>query len=95
MTPTTHIGNSTMDTTLNRRAESGRDRALSRIVAEIHAGLQHGFFEYRLTCEVIGQGRRRLVLHAGRNFQFVVAAGECEVTGESSDPPDRGAEEDD
>ena len=53
------------------------------------------FFEYRLTCEVIGQGRRRLVLHAGRNFQFVVAAGECEVTGESSDPPDRGAEEDD
>ena len=44
------------------------DPALQRVLAEIHAGLRHGRFEYTLTCEVIGQGRRRLVLHAGKNY---------------------------
>jgi len=54
-----------------------RDRALSRIVAEIQAGLQHGYFSYTVTCEVIGAGRRRVVLNAGRNYQFVIPAQEC------------------
>ena len=57
------------------------NRALRRVLAEIHDGLRHGHFEYVLTCDVIGQGRRRLVLRAGKSFQFVLPAEEC-----SSDP---------
>jgi hypothetical protein len=57
---------------------STADRALGRIAAEIAEGLRHGYFEFRVTCEVIGQGRRRLVLHAGKTYQFVIPVGDCE-----------------
>jgi hypothetical protein len=67
----------------SRSSESShgvRDRALRRVLAEIHAGLRHGYFSFTLTCEVIGHGRRRLVLHAGKNYQFVIPAEECKET---------------
>jgi hypothetical protein len=59
---------------------SARRGALCRILAEIEAGLRHGFFEYTLTCEVIGHGRRRLVLHAGKSYQFLIPADDCQET---------------
>ena len=61
------------------------DVAIRRILAEIHSGLRHGYFKYALTCEVIGHGRRRLVLHAGKTYQFVIAADDCDGTVVSSD----------
>lgn len=78
-----------MGTEPSRSCESAhgvRDRALSRILTEVDAGLRHGYFSFTLTCEVIGHGRRRLVLHAGKNYQFVIAAEECEETERSIDP---------
>jgi hypothetical protein len=54
------------------------DRAISRVLAEIHEGLRHGYFEYALTCEVIGQERRRLTLRAGKSHQFVISKDECQ-----------------
>ncbi|MBI4263385.1 MAG: hypothetical protein HY657_03330 [Acidobacteria bacterium] len=39
--------------------------------------MKHGFFEFTLTCEVIGQERRRLTLHAGKSYQFVIPRGDC------------------
>jgi hypothetical protein len=54
------------------------DIALQRVLAEIHAGLRHGYFEYTLACEVIGRGQRRLLLRAGKHYQFVIPADECE-----------------
>ena len=78
-----------MNLVRERPAESGsgsRDRALHRIVAEIVDGLRHGYFEVRVTCEVIGQGRRRLVLHAGKMYQFVIPVGDCEHV-DASDVP--------
>ena len=36
------------------------DRALGRVLAEIREGLRHGHFEYVLTCELIGHGRRSI-----------------------------------
>jgi hypothetical protein len=71
----------------------GRDPALRRILAEIHAGLRHGFFEYTLTCDVIGHGRRRLIFRAGKNYQFVIPADECQSAGASSDLRDEGAKD--
>ena len=53
------------------------DRALNRVLTEIHEGLRHGYFEYVLTCEVVGQERRRLTLRAGKSHQFVISKDEC------------------
>jgi hypothetical protein len=53
------------------------DRAIDRFVSEIVDGIRHGYFDFRLTCDVIGHDRRRLVLHAGKSYQFVVPANEC------------------
>jgi hypothetical protein len=65
--------------------------AVRRVVSEIYDGLRHGYFEYTLMCEVIGQGRRRLQLRAGKNYQFVIAAEECDLAGRSGDLRDEGA----
>ena len=70
------------------------DRALRHVLAEIREGLRHGHFEYVLTCDVIGHGRRRLVLRAGKSYQFVLPDEECSTdrTDRScSDPGDQGA----
>jgi hypothetical protein len=61
------------------------DHAIDRIVAEIVDGLRHGYFDYHLTCEVIGQGRRRLILHAGKSHQFVISQADCEPMNDSGD----------
>jgi hypothetical protein len=53
------------------------DRALRRVLAEIADGLRHGHFEFALTCEVIGQDRRRLTLRAGKSYQFVIPKADC------------------
>jgi hypothetical protein len=67
------------------------DRALARILAEVHEGLRHGYFEFVLTCEVIGQERRRLTLKAGKNHQYVIPKEECLATGRVGDSGDRSA----
>jgi hypothetical protein len=54
-----------------------RERLLRRLSAEVLDGLRHGHFEFTLTCEVIGEGRRRLVLHAGKSYRFVIPADAC------------------
>lgn len=65
-------------------ASTAEDRALQRVVTEIREGLRHGYFDYGVSCEVIGQGRRRLQLRAGKNYQFVIPADECEKAGHVS-----------
>jgi hypothetical protein len=53
------------------------DQALNRVVGEIVEGLRHGHFEYVLTCEIVGQERRRLTLRAGKSYQFVIPKEDC------------------
>jgi hypothetical protein len=65
--------------------------ALQRVLAEIHAGLRHGYFEYTLTCEIVSQGKRRLVLRAGKHYQFLIGADECETLRQAGDPHHEGA----
>jgi hypothetical protein len=75
----------------DRLGDGARDRAMRRIIAELEAGLRHGYFEYTVTCEVIGHGRRRLVLHAGKSYQFVIPADECAMREMVERPSDEGA----
>ncbi len=59
------------------------DRALQRVLAEIHDGLRHGHFEFSLTCEIVGQDRRRLTLRAGKSYQFLIPEADCVPRGTS------------
>jgi hypothetical protein len=72
-----------------------RNRALNRIVAEISSGLRHGYFEYSVTCEVTTQGRRRLILHVGKTYQFLISSAECEAPERWSASHDGGVEDSD
>jgi hypothetical protein len=74
-----------MAATNTEHSSAALERALTRVLTEIREGLRHGFCEYTLTCEIIGRGRRRLQLRAGKNYQFVIPAEECESAGTSSD----------
>ena len=53
------------------------DQALGKILNEIRAGLDHGFFHFELTCETVNSGKRRLTLRAGKSHQFVIPREEC------------------
>ena len=46
--------------------------ALDFLEREIRSGLGHGFFELKLTSEVIKNRKRRLVLNAGKTYIFVI-----------------------
>jgi hypothetical protein len=67
------------------------DRALHRVLNEIHEGLHHGYFDFTLSCDVTGQGRRRLQLRAGKTYQFLIPAEECETLGKARDLRHEGA----
>lgn len=56
------------------------DRAIRRLLAELSDGLSHGFFEYTVSCEVVGHERRQLVLHAGKSYRFLIPKNECVPT---------------
>ena len=47
-------------------------RVLDRILDEIRAGLQHGYFSFELECEMAPRGVRMLTLRAGRSWRFHV-----------------------
>ena len=62
------------------------NRAMQRLIAEVHDGLRHGFFEFTVSCEVIGQERRRLTLRAGKSYQYVIPREDClRTTSDKSD----------
>jgi hypothetical protein len=46
--------------------------ALARLQEIVLDGLSHGFFEYRVTCEVITGKKRRLVIWAGKSHRFTI-----------------------
>ena len=35
-------------------------------------GLRHGFFDCSLTCEIVKDGRRQLVIRAGKSHKFTI-----------------------
>jgi hypothetical protein len=68
-------------------SHAATERAMRRLMAELRDGLRHGFFEFTIRCETVSQGRRRLELRAGKSYQFVIPAEECES---ADDPPNEG-----
>jgi hypothetical protein len=57
----------------NVAAEAELQRVLIKIESELRDGIKHGFFELCVTGEVIKEGKRRLIVRAGKSYQFVVS----------------------
>ena len=69
------------------------DHALKRVLTEIHDGLRHGYFEYVITCEIIGQSRRRLTIDVGKTYQFTIPVEECANAPKSKDDSCNGSDD--
>jgi hypothetical protein len=46
--------------------------ANTKLSEVIRDGLRHGFFECSVTCELIKDRKRRLIIRAGKNHQFII-----------------------
>jgi hypothetical protein len=46
--------------------------ALDRIEDLVLDGLRHGFFDYSIACEIGKDGRRELVIRAGKSHKFTI-----------------------
>jgi hypothetical protein len=54
------------------------DRALAKLREVVLQGLEHGFFECTVVGEIIQERKRRLLIKAGKSFQFMIAADELD-----------------
>jgi hypothetical protein len=60
-------------TSVQNRAYGGQLRdALDRIEGLVVEGLRHGFFDYSLVCEIGKDGRRQLMIRAGKSHKFTI-----------------------
>ncbi len=46
--------------------------ALDRLRGLVVEGLEHGFFDYSISCEIGNKGRRQLVIRAGKSHKFTI-----------------------
>jgi hypothetical protein len=49
-------------------------RALDHVRDQLLDGLRHGFFEFTITCEIVKDRKRRLIVRAGKSEQFTITA---------------------
>jgi hypothetical protein len=52
--------------------------ALDRIERLVVDGLNHGFFEYLITCEIVHGGKRHLVIRAGKSHKYTIPEDELQ-----------------
>jgi hypothetical protein len=67
-----------MPTETPREYEGALRDALAQMRALILDGLRHGFFEYSVTCETVGNRRRQLIIRAGKSHKYHIAAEELQ-----------------
>jgi hypothetical protein len=58
--------------------ESELRQALDKIEVEILDGLRHGYFELSVSCEIVKNEKRRLVIKSGKSHQFYILPGELD-----------------
>jgi hypothetical protein len=59
------------------RVNSGQIReALDRLEGLVLDGLQHGFFDFTITCEIVSGAKRQLVIRAGKSHKFTIPESE-------------------
>jgi hypothetical protein len=50
--------------------------ALRHVEKLLTEGLDHGFFEYSIACEITNGGKRQLVIRAGKSHKFTIPENE-------------------
>lgn len=63
----------TKSPTLNRRYAQPVCAALECLEGLLVEGLQHGHFEYAINCETGNNGRRLLIIRAGKSYKFTIS----------------------
>lgn len=53
-------------------ARRALDLAFEQLREEIREGLRHGFFDLSVSCEIVNGKKRRLIIKAGKNHQFMI-----------------------
>ncbi len=59
-------------------------KALHKLFQEVQEGLNHGFFDFSLSCEIISGQKRRFIIKSGKNHQFVIAREELQSLADDS-----------
>jgi hypothetical protein len=49
-----------------------RDAMFACLMEIVLDGLRHGFFDCVITCERVNEGKRRVVIKAGKSHQFTI-----------------------
>ena len=59
------------------RAHHGQiAEALAHLEKVVVDGLQHGFFDCSIVCEIVSGGKRQLVIRAGKSHKFIIPEAE-------------------
>ena len=66
-----HLYSSTQNTEA-RAPKNELEAALEQVLYELRAGLIHGFFDFTMSCEIVGGAKRRFTLRAGKSHRFVI-----------------------
>ena len=61
-----------------RLSEDVLKQALDHVRDRLIDGLRHGFFTFTITCELVKDRKRRLVVTTGKSEQFTIPADEAE-----------------
>jgi hypothetical protein len=48
------------------------EEAFRRLREVVEDGLRHGFFDFTVTGEIVGQKKRRLTIRAGKSYLYVI-----------------------
>jgi hypothetical protein len=51
---------------------SEREAMLARLKEIVLDGLRHGYFSCRVTCELVNDRKRRVIIEAGKSHQFTI-----------------------
>jgi hypothetical protein len=55
-----------------RTGRNERDTMFACLQEVVMDGLRHGFFDFSINCELVKDRKRRVVIKAGKNFQFTI-----------------------
>ena len=47
-------------------------KAIERIEAEVREGVSHGHFDLAISCKVANNGKRELLVKAGKNHRYLI-----------------------
>lgn len=47
-------------------------RAIAKIEAEVRDGVTHGHFDLTVSCKIANNGKRELVVKAGKNHKYLI-----------------------